>query len=101
MLCSLSVVGLAARYRDNHSAVSTIYVTGHRNPDTDAIASAIGYAELKGRLDPNNDYVPVRLGRCNPQTAWLLERSGVSAPELLPHVMLRVCDVMRSDFPVA
>jgi manganese-dependent inorganic pyrophosphatase len=81
--------------------VSTIYVTGHRNPDTDAIASAIGYAELKGRLDPNNDYVPVRLGRCNPQTAWLLERSGVSAPELLPHVMLRVCDVMRSDFPVA
>ena len=39
-----------------------IYVTGHRNPDTDSIASAIGYAELKGRLDPNNEYVPVRLG---------------------------------------
>ena len=30
----------------------TVYVTGHRNPDTDSIASAIGYAELKGRLDP-------------------------------------------------
>ena len=29
-----------------------IYVTGHRNPDTDSIASAVGYAELKGRLDP-------------------------------------------------
>ena len=41
---------------------STIYVTGHRNPDTDSIASAIGYAELKGRLDLDNDYVPVRLG---------------------------------------
>jgi inorganic pyrophosphatase/exopolyphosphatase len=23
-----------------------IYVTGHRNPDTDSIGSAIGYAEL-------------------------------------------------------
>jgi manganese-dependent inorganic pyrophosphatase len=81
--------------------VSTIYVTGHRNPDTDAIASAIGYAELKARVDRNNDYVPVRLGPCNPQTTWLLERSGVKAPQLLPHVMLRVCDVMRSSFPVA
>jgi manganese-dependent inorganic pyrophosphatase len=81
--------------------VSTIYVTGHRNPDTDAIASAIGYAELKGRLDPGNDYVPVRLGPCNPQTTWLLERSAVEAPRLLPHVMLRICDVMQSSFPVA
>ena len=49
----------------NRSACRPIYVTGHRNPDTDSIASAIGYAELKGRLDPNNDYVPVRLGDCN------------------------------------
>ncbi len=81
--------------------MSTIYVTGHRNPDTDAIASAIGYAELKGRIDRGNDYVPVRLGQCNPQTSWLLERSGVQAPQLLPHVMLRVCDVMQSTFPVA
>jgi manganese-dependent inorganic pyrophosphatase len=81
--------------------VSTIYVSGHRNPDTDSIASAIGYGELKGRLDPNNEYVPVRLGPCNPQTTWLLERSGVEAPRLLPHIMLRICDVMQSSFPVA
>jgi manganese-dependent inorganic pyrophosphatase len=78
-----------------------IYVTGHRNPDTDSIASAIGYAELKRRLDPRNDYVPVRLGPVNAQTAWLLERSGAHAPELLEHVMLRVCDVMRTSFPSA
>ena len=78
----------------------TIYVTGHRNPDTDSIASAIGYAELKRRLDPNNDYVPVRLGECNPQTSWLLERSGAPEPQFLPHVMLRVCDLMREDFPI-
>jgi manganese-dependent inorganic pyrophosphatase len=78
-----------------------IYVTGHRNPDTDAIASAIGYAELKRRLDPDNDYVPVRLGDCNAQTRWVLERSGAPAPAFLPHVMLRACDVMRTDFPTA
>ena len=27
--------------------MSCVYVTGHRNPDTDSIASAVGYAELK------------------------------------------------------
>jgi manganese-dependent inorganic pyrophosphatase len=80
--------------------VSKIYVTGHRNPDTDSIASAIGYAELKGRLDPNNDYVPVRLGDLNAQTRWVVDRSGAPEPTLLTHVMLRASDVMRTDFPV-
>ena len=81
--------------------MSVIYVTGHRNPDTDSIAAAIGYAELKRRLDPNNEYVPVRLGECNAQTRWVLERSGADEPALLEHVMLRVQDVMREKFPLA
>ncbi len=78
-----------------------IYITGHRNPDTDSIASAIGYAELKARLDPNNEYVPVRLGDLNSQTRWLLERSGAPEPRYLPHVMLRAADVMQESFPVS
>src|ERR1700683_4901886 len=80
--------------------MATIYVTGHRNPDTDSIASAIGYAELKGRLDPNSDYVPVRLGDLNAQTSWVLERSGAARPEFLPHVMLRASDVKPTALPV-
>jgi manganese-dependent inorganic pyrophosphatase len=80
--------------------VRPIYVTGHRNPDTDSIASAIGYAELKRRLDPNNDYVPVRLGDLNSQTRWLLERSGAAEPRYLPHIMLRAADVMQTRFPI-
>jgi manganese-dependent inorganic pyrophosphatase len=77
-----------------------IYVTGHRNPDTDSIAAAIGYAELKGRLYPRDDYIPVRLGECNSQTKWLLQRSGAPEPRFLPHVMLRARDVMQKRFPV-
>jgi manganese-dependent inorganic pyrophosphatase len=80
--------------------VRPIYVTGHRNPDTDSIAAAIGYAELKGRLDPRNEYIPVRLGDCNSQTRWLLQRSGAPEPRYLPHVMLRARDVMQTSFPV-
>ena len=81
--------------------MTRVYVTGHRNPDTDSIASAIGYAELKRRLDPHNEYVPVRLGELNAQTRWVLERSGAPEPELLPHVLLRVADVMRERFTTA
>ena len=81
--------------------MSLIYVTGHRNPDADSIASAIGYAELKSRLDPRNEYVPVRLGDLNAQSSWLIEKSGAPLPDFLPHVFLRVCDVMRESFPTA
>jgi manganese-dependent inorganic pyrophosphatase len=80
--------------------MSLIYVSGHRNPDTDSIASAIGYAELRNRLDSKNEYVPVRLGDCSAQTTWLLERSGAPEPIFLPHVMPRARDVMQTSFPV-
>lgn len=78
-----------------------IYVTGHRNPDTDSIASAIAYSELKQQLDPESEYVPVRLGKVNAQTAWALERSGARPPEPMGHVFLRVSDVMQEEFPIA
>jgi manganese-dependent inorganic pyrophosphatase len=83
------------------SGKPVIHVTGHRNPDTDSIGSAIGYAELKRRLDPHNEYVAARLDEVNAQTRWLLERSGAPEPAYLPHVRLRVRDVMREGFPVA
>ncbi|MDE3130813.1 MAG: CBS domain-containing protein, partial [Acidobacteriota bacterium] len=79
--------------------MTPVYVSGHRNPDTDSIGSAIGYAELKSRLDPGTEYVPVRLGDLNPQTQWVLDRAGVAAPELLPHIRLRAGDLMQTEFP--
>jgi manganese-dependent inorganic pyrophosphatase len=81
--------------------VPRIYVTGHRNPDTDSIASAIGYAELLARIDASNEYVPVRLGDLNDQTRWVLERAEASEPMLLPHVLQRVRDVMKERFTLA
>jgi manganese-dependent inorganic pyrophosphatase len=92
--------GSSAR-RSYAPLVSVIYVTGHRNPDTDSIAAAIAYAELKGRIDSGARYVPVRLGEVNSQTRWALECSGAPEPDYLPHVFLRVCDVMRTEFPTA
>jgi manganese-dependent inorganic pyrophosphatase len=81
--------------------MNTIYVTGHRNPDLDSIASAIGYAELKQRLHPDQRYTPARIGDPNAQTAWALKRSGAPLPQYLPHIMLRVKDVMQTEYPCA
>ena len=78
-----------------------VYVTGHKNPDTDTIASAIGYAEYKNLVDPENRYEATRLGEVNAQTRWALEKSGAREPRLIRHVMLRVRDVMASDVAVA
>jgi manganese-dependent inorganic pyrophosphatase len=78
-----------------------IYVTGHRNPDTDSIAAAVGYAELLGRIDPENEYVPVRLGEVNAQTRWVLDRSEAAEPEFMSHIFLRARDVMQTDFKTA
>ena len=61
-----------------------VYVTGHRNPDTDSIASAIGYAELLSRLDPETEHVPVRLGEINAQTRWVLDRAGARSAGSIP-----------------
>jgi manganese-dependent inorganic pyrophosphatase len=79
-------------------SVRPIYVTGHRNPDTDSISSAIGYAELLARTDDDNEYVAVRLGEVNAQTRWVLGQAGLEEPRYLPHVFLRVRDVMRERF---
>jgi manganese-dependent inorganic pyrophosphatase len=78
-----------------------VYVTGHRNPDTDTIASAIAYAEYKNLVDPENHYAPARLGEVNTQTEWALKRSRAQSPKLLPHIMLRVKDVMHTDLLTA
>jgi len=78
-----------------------VYVTGHKNPDTDTIASAIGYAEYKNLVDPDNFYAPARLGEVNSQTEWALQKSGAEEPKLLEHIMLRVKDVMAQDVATA
>ena len=81
--------------------MSHVYVTGHKNPDTDTIASAIGYAELKNLLDPDSVYAPARLGEVNAQTAWALEKSGAKSPKRISHIKLRVKDVMSNEIAVA
>jgi manganese-dependent inorganic pyrophosphatase len=59
-----------------------VYVIGHVNPDTDSIASAMGYAWLLRERD-NMDTVASRAGPLNPQTAWVLKHLNLDPPFLL------------------
>ena len=61
---------------------SKTYVIGHVNPDTDSIASAMGYAWLLRERD-GTDTIAARAGALNPQTAWVLKKLNLEAPILL------------------
>lgn len=59
-------------------------VFGHKNPDTDAICSAIAYAELKAALGANTE--AVRLGNVSGETQYALDTFGFAAPRLVESV---------------
>jgi len=72
--------------------MSTTYVCGHRNPDTDAIVAAMSYAALCNALG-ENDYVPVRIGHVNDETSALLKRFGFQPPLHIYNVRTQVRDI--------
>ena len=74
--------------------MSSTYVIGHVNPDTDSIASAVGYAWLLRERD-GEDVVAARAGAINPQTTWVLKRLDIEAPLLLTDASPRFESVTR------
>ncbi len=69
-----------------------IYVTGHRNPDTDSIVSAIAYAALRNALG-DREYVAARLGHISDETQVVLDRFGFEAPVQLQTMRTQVSDL--------
>lgn len=80
-------------------AQNPIYVTGHKNPDTDSIVSAIAYAALMNALGDRR-YTAARLGTVSDETAHILERFGFDAPERIYNVRTQVHDLNFDRPPV-
>ncbi len=59
----------------------SVYVVGHKNPDTDSVTAAIACAELKKAM--GQDAVAVMQGELNPETKVVLEKFGFAAPEIM------------------
>lgn len=69
-----------------------LYITGHKNPDTDSICAAIAYAEFKNKTGSIRA-IPVRLGDINRETEFILKHFGVKVPELIETVKGQVSDL--------
>lgn len=64
--------------------MNTLFVFGHKSPDTDSICSSIVMAELQNKLgNPAKHY---RLGDINKETKFALDYFKIAEPELLSSV---------------
>lgn len=73
-----------------------IYILGHKNPDADAICSAIAYEAFK-KATGQTEYVAARCGNSNARIESILERFQVPLPLFIGDVTPRVADIMHKD----
>ncbi len=78
--------------------MSDIFVTGHRNPDTDSIVAAIAYANLRNVLG-DREYIPARIGAINDETQAMLDRFGFEAPLYVNNMRTQICDLDFDRLP--
>ena len=69
-----------------------IYVTGHRNPDTDSIVAAISYAALRNACG-DREYEAACLGRVSDETQIVLDRFGFLPPKRITDLYNQVRDL--------
>lgn len=69
-----------------------IYITGHKNPDTDSICSAIAYAEFKNKTGATKA-IPIRIGEINRETEFILNYFNIDIPQLVETVKVQVSDL--------
>jgi len=69
----------------------TCYVIGHKNPDTDTIASSIAYSELKNAL--GFDTIAGRLGPTNEETRFAMRYFDVESPFILKDARCKLRDI--------
>jgi len=69
-----------------------IYVTGHRNPDTDSIVAAMAYAALRNALG-DREYEAACLGHVSDETNIVLEKFGFEPPKRITGMFTQVRDL--------
>ncbi len=77
-----------------------LLVFGHRNPDTDAICSAIAYADLL-RQTTRPDAVAACCGAPNRRTEFALRKAELQPPRIIMDVRPELDDICRRDVIVA
>ena len=70
---------------------NSIYITGHKNPDTDSICSSISYAALKNAQGV--DAIATRNGEINAETEFVLKRFNIPTPQYLTNATSCLNDI--------
>ena len=78
----------------------SLFVFGHRNPDTDAICSALAYAEYLRRTG-RPDAIAACCGPPNQRTEFVLKRAGLAAPRIVMDVRPQLEDICRREVVTA
>lgn len=74
-----------------------VFLCGHKNPDTDSIASAASYAYLKSQIDREYEYVPIRCGVASAQTKFIFEKAEAKLPDFMKDLYPKVADSMTKN----
>lgn len=72
------------------------YIIGHKNPDADAICSAIAYAAFK-EVTGATGFVAARCGNSNARIDAILEKFQTALPHFIGDVTPRASDIMKRD----
>ena len=72
-----------------------IYVTGHKNPDSDSICSAIAYSNYKNLCGFNT--IPVRLGELNNESKYILNKFHFEIPQLIHTAKCTLREIDKDD----
>lgn len=78
-----------------HTMSEPIYIFGHKNPDADAICSALAYEAYKHAIG-QTEYVAARCGNSNARIDAILERFKTPLPRFIGDVTPRVGNIMQS-----
>ena len=74
----------------------TVYIFGHKNPDTDCGVSAAAYARLK-QLQGHKNYIAARAGHFAPQTEYVFKKFNVPYPKYIPDLIPKVQYYMSGE----
>jgi manganese-dependent inorganic pyrophosphatase len=74
----------------------SVYIVGHRNPDTDSIVSAAAYARLQQLLG-HPEHIAIRAGKVSPQTEYIFDRFKVPVPQYIPDMIPKVGYYMNTE----
>ncbi len=76
----------------------TVWIVGHKNPDTDSVCAAIAYADLKNKTE-EGVFEAKRCGHMNEETKYVLEHFGVNAPSYISDVGAQIKDIELAITP--